>query len=330
MAARCFKTHRQCVILLKIVHEKYYLNHLKTNQNYYRMLNFTKLTASAVLMLSTVFGASAVSHLKLIGAATPGGWEIVDGVLLPPDPDNENVFSCVAYLKADEEFKFTANNDWSNDKNEFRNASSDPYDITKLQQGGSDQKFKVSESANYRLVLNTADLTISIAKADYQAEPIRFNALFMIGNATPGGWTILDGTPLNWGGESDPFKFTWSGELNAGEFKINSNKYSDIWGGPWFFVGLGENGELDYNKIVADGTGDRKWQIAEAGNYNIDVDLLKGSIAITKAPVVGVDEISYDNDATPVYYNLQGIVVPNPSNGIFIKKVGNKVSKVAL
>lgn len=42
----------------------------------------------------------------------------------------------------------------------------------------------------------------------------------------------------------------------------------------------------------------------------------------------GVENINAaDEDATPVYYNLQGVQVENPENGIYIVKRGNKVTK---
>lgn len=45
----------------------------------------------------------------------------------------------------------------------------------------------------------------------------------------------------------------------------------------------------------------------------------------------GVDGIEADDENAPVeYYNLQGIRVANPENGIFIKKQGKKVSKTAI
>ena len=45
---------------------------------------------------------------------------------------------------------------------------------------------------------------------------------------------------------------------------------------------------------------------------------------------VGINKVAIDNDANaPVeYYNLQGVKVANPSNGVFIKVQGNKSSKV--
>lgn len=43
-----------------------------------------------------------------------------------------------------------------------------------------------------------------------------------------------------------------------------------------------------------------------------------------------VDEIGAADNAPAVYYNLQGVEVANPENGIFIRRQGNKVTKVAL
>ncbi len=43
-----------------------------------------------------------------------------------------------------------------------------------------------------------------------------------------------------------------------------------------------------------------------------------------------VDNIEVDNYAPVEYYNLQGVKVANPASGLFIKKQGNKVTKVIL
>lgn len=42
----------------------------------------------------------------------------------------------------------------------------------------------------------------------------------------------------------------------------------------------------------------------------------------------GVSDVLIDSEAPAVYYNLQGIRVDNPANGIYIKRQGNKTSKV--
>ena len=51
---------------------------------------------------------------------------------------------------------------------------------------------------------------------------------------------------------------------------------------------------------------------------------------ITIGDPVGVEEVETDADAPVEYYNLQGIKVENPAGGIFIKKQGNKTTKVVL
>ena len=44
----------------------------------------------------------------------------------------------------------------------------------------------------------------------------------------------------------------------------------------------------------------------------------------------GIEEVDADANAPVEYYNLQGVKVANPENGIFIKKQGNKTTKVVL
>ncbi len=67
------------------------------------------------------------------------------------------------------------------------------------------------------------------------------------------------------------------------------------------------------------------WMIA-AGTYNITVDLTAMTVTVSKGS--GVEGIEGAENAPAVYYNLQGVKVVNPENGVFIKVQGNKASKV--
>lgn len=294
------------------------------------MFNFSKTAATAFVVMASAFGVSAADHLTIIGSATPDSWNIKYGLLMVQDADNENVFTYMGCLKADEEFKFTSGKNFDNPNLEYRNESTDAYDVSKLVQGGQDNKFKVRESANYKVVCNLADMTVSVTKAAYQDNPVRFNALYIVGDAGSGGWEITDAPAMVWGGEEDPFKFTYNEEMKKGEFKIDANRYNGSWDGPWFWAGLDGDGNIDYDKITTDGNGDRKWQIPEDGRYNIEIDLLNNTVSITKTGNSGVADIEAGFEGTPVYYNLQGVVVTNPSNGIFIRKTGNRFTKVRL
>jgi hypothetical protein len=49
--------------------------------------------------------------------------------------------------------------------------------------------------------------------------------------------------------------------------------------------------------------------------------------SIAEGGVSGVENIEAEEAVAPVYYNLQGVKVANPSNGIYIVKRGAKVAK---
>lgn len=68
-----------------------------------------------------------------------------------------------------------------------------------------------------------------------------------------------------------------------------------------------------------------------AGNYSVSVVYPEGESARTAEVNVNPDSIegiTVDSDAEAVYYNLQGIRVANPGNGIYIRVQGGKTTKV--
>lgn len=69
--------------------------------------------------------------------------------------------------------------------------------------------------------------------------------------------------------------------------------------------------------------------LQQAGCNNFYLDNIR--LASAKLPS-GIKDVVVENDRTmPVeYFNLQGVRVNNPENGIFIRRQGKKVSKVAL
>lgn len=66
---------------------------------------------------------------------------------------------------------------------------------------------------------------------------------------------------------------------------------------------------------------------AENGTYDVTVDLSGEVKTITLKKTVGVEDIEAVETVAPVYYNLQGVEIANPSNGLYIVKRGNKVAK---
>lgn len=93
--------------------------------------------------------------------------------------------------------------------------------------------------------------------------------------------------------------------------------------------------------VTTDGTGDKSWKVvtALAKNsvtgfntyyvYDLKLDLFNNELTIDGTKhTTGVESISVEDSTAPVeYFNLQGVRVENPENGLYIVRQGNKVSK---
>lgn len=106
-----------------------------------------------------------------------------------------------------------------------------------------------------------------------------YEMIYMVGDATPAGWTIGDATPMQT--TDNPYVFTWKGTLNAGELKFTCDKQED-WNGAWFMPAVADKqpaGETEpmlfldksdeafkaqYLDVMVGGI-DQKWKITTAG-----------------------------------------------------------------
>ena len=75
----------------------------------------------------------------------------------------------------------------------------------------------------------------------------------------------------------------------------------------------------------------------ESAGYCVHAVPCDANVVVTPAKMTvngnapsAIEEVGADVNAPVEYYNLQGVKVANPSNGIFIKKQGNKATKVVL
>ena len=66
------------------------------------------------------------------------------------------------------------------------------------------------------------------------------------------------------------------------------------------------------------------------GKYNVRFDSNTGELTLTQDPggATGVVEMVVETEAPVEYFNMQGMRVENPENGIFIRRQGNKATKV--
>lgn len=232
----------------------------------------------------------------VVGDATWGGWNPENASVMVAEPGLPDVFSYTGHLEADKEFKFITKNGWDGD--EYRNANAtDPYIYGKgrIRLGGSDDKFKVKESANYTIHCNLADMTVSVEKAAFQQAPISHNMLYLVGDATPGNWTLANATPLTQD-HSNPFRFTGYAHLTAsGSFKIAVNNHAS-WGQKFYF-----RDATDSRKVSEDATGDRQWTVPADDDYTVTVDLEDMTISMVSS--TGISAIPAHADSMALVYS---------------------------
>ena len=73
--------------------------------------------------------------------------------------------------------------------------------------------------------------------------------------------------------------------------------------------------------------GDVAFKVANvSGNYKVVLDLANSTCTLSTA--AGVEGVAVDANAPVEYFNLQGVRVANPENGLYIVRRGNKIEKV--
>ena len=294
------------------------------------MRKFTRFLMCCMLFAVSVVSASAADKLYIIGDAIQSGWSFDNCVWMRQTSDN--VFKSTVYLDKDaaEGFKLLTDLDWNCEQYRAGDASVVLEDgqaatLYSNTDNANDTKFRVSESANYDIVCNLNDMTITATKAAYQDNPVRYNALWLLGNAAPTGWNLgNDMYQMDWD-ESNPMVFTTKGvELNEGELKFACNKF----GG--FSQNFYMRDATDPTKVVCGGE-DSKWNITEAGKYDITLNLADMTISIVKSTATGISSVKTNTNAPVEYFTLDGKRVSNLSGkGVYIKRQGGKATKVVV
>ena len=290
--------------------------------------------------LKATYSQIDVQGLYLIGAATPGNWEVADATPMTPDADNNKIYTWEGDLKVGE-FKIltdlaegydgltlhplAANTPIGKDKTD--NALFACY------KGGDDNKWNVTVAGTYRLTFNCEDCTMSsefIKETEYEwpaVTPIETETLYLIGVVC--GWNPDNAPACTKAAEGNVF--VYEGQLPEGTFRATTTKAwgthirpkvntcpleSEAYAGDFTYVD-----EPDFN-----------WDVKEAGNYRLTFDLDNWTINTKRLDVSSSAQfvISNMDNVSCEYYNLNGVRVQKPSKGIYIVKQGSKVSKVII
>lgn len=121
-------------------------------------------------------------------------------------------------------------------------------------------------------------------------------------------------------------------DMNLGDILVEGATVTKDDAGVSTYVGAVDDMPLLEGALVADVT--LEGTISAAGvvemTINVDWDGVPIVCTFTTNQVTGVENIEINDNVAPVYYNLQGVKVANPENGVFIKVQGSKATKVIL
>lgn len=217
---------------------------------------------------------SLFMDLYLVGDATPNGWTRERATPMIQNAVNPSLFSWKGLLRKGEFKILTSTADWLpcyvRDEND---ASIMHY--RKTEDDYPDFKWEITTTDNYTVDVDVKAMTISINSIGGEI----YNHIYMIGDATPGGWSWDNITELE---HPEPNIFTYEGFLNRGEIKFPTELKSD-WSGEMLYApsadcNPAENGTYDAHK----GEPDNKWTIHTAGDWSITINIKNTTISFIK------------------------------------------------
>lgn len=253
---------------------------------------------SPVVALSATPYKPVSKTLYMIGDATPTGWNadaptemnVVSGVV--------GGFTWQGKLKANAEFKFiTTKGQFSPSYN--RDASTENALLFRDDDTQPDEKFSVSETANYRVTVNLVDLTINIEKLAGAIGP-KYDQIYFVGSFTNWSFVAMRQDVIH----NFLFRYgthlTWNG---GGEFKFGTAS------GSWdnMYHPTIASAPYTHKTAMNDDTNDTKWVLSESEcdkDYKIVLDITEGEEKMIMTPFTPYASIYLVGSATTAGWDL--------------------------
>lgn len=166
--------------------------------------------------------------------------------------------------------------------------------------------------------------------------------LYVLGNIKGASWDTSAGFEMTKSGDTftaysiefEPaagetacyFNLTDALATSWDELNMTANRWGAATEGAPLSIGTSATMTLYANNVNASGC--LSWTLP-AGRYDLVADFSK--MTITPKAASGISLTNADDENAPVeYFNLQGVRIENPANGVFIRRQGNKVTKVII
>jgi hypothetical protein len=217
------------------------------------------------------------------------GWSFIE---MTKDPFNPFVFRYGAVLNGsgDLDFKFgTSPGDWSNMLHPTIANAPMTHTAAMFDDAG-DNKWKLTPEQNnkaYKIAIDITEDMESMTMAEYTP----WTTIFVIGDASPIGWSLGDRAQTQMTKSVDDYTYTWTGTLSAGEIKFKcsddtswDNDDIHTWYmAPDFDLKITPNTDMVLTSNLQGTRGsDRKWIVEEGGTYVITINQLTEKIRFDK------------------------------------------------
>lgn len=260
--------------------------------------------------------------LYMVGDATPKGWDIGNPTPLQASEADALVFSWEGTLYAGEMKLCLTPGSWDAPfiRPEVNGTEIGKTDIVDakfaMHAGDPDDKWVVAAAGKYRLTFDLRNWTMSTAflgEPDAPSkDPIATEVMYMVGDATPAGWSIDAPTPLE---KVSPYIFKYEGTLLAGEMKgcIETGDWNVQFIRPATADCKINKSGVESPDFVFTAAPDDKWKIEEAGQYRLTFDLENYTLtaeylgevpAQTKEPIEA-ENVYMVGDATSAGWDIE-------------------------
>lgn len=208
------------------------------------------------------------------------------------------------------------------------------FDLGENNLNGDANSFYFNTPGYYRLHvnLNTMKMTVSRSFSD-PTDPIRPDNISNV-LTTEFCTAVDDGVNIT-SGEANVFKYF--GPLKEGVLNLRENSWINL------IVPNVDNTEIGVTNLEkspfdmvlwswdAGAYYNHKWKVTKNGWYTIIWDFNTQTVSSVyhgDQKPAGIDGIDAEQNVPVEYFNLHGIRVDNPSNGVYIRRQGNTVTKV--
>ena len=147
--------------------------------------------------------------------------------------------------------------------------------------------------------------------------PLKVEHLYMVGDATPAGWSIDNPFEMTRDTENK-YLVTYHGKLKTGEIKLPLSKGD--WGATFVYAPAADT-EINDKGVASDaidirkGGADNKWKVTKTGIYTFAVDLRTRKLTVTyegeepAGPILPIESewLSFIGNATPYGWDIDGL-----------------------